>query len=328
MAWHTDRRTMFKISGGAAAVALAAPQIMTRAAHAQIATADEMGNSGFYNFKFGDFRITTILDGGRLADGPHPTFGENQDADAVAQLMEANFLPSDRFVNGFAPVIIDTGSEKLLFDTGLGEGARGNGLGQLRERMEAAGHGPDDIDIVVITHFHGDHIGGLTEGGEPTFPNARYVFGQAEYDFWTAPERAEGQTANAAAAVAEKVVPLAENATFVGDGDDVVAGIHAVAAFGHSPGHMTYSIESGGRRLMLTADTANHYVASLQRPDWHVVFDMDKEMAVEARMRIFDMIATDRIPFIGYHMPFPAVGFVEKIDQGYRYVPATYQFDV
>lgn len=327
MTCKTDRRTMFKLAGGAA-MALTAPQIMVRAARAQIATASEVANPGFHNFKLGDFRVTTILDGGRPSDGPHPIFGEDQEATAVAELMEANFLPSDQFVNGFAPVIVDTGAEKILFDTGLGEGARANGLGQLRERMQAAGHQPDEIDVVVLTHFHGDHIGGLIEGGEPAFANARYVTGQVEYDFWTAPERAEGQTADAAQAVASNVVPLAENMTFLADGDEVVSGISAVAAFGHSPGHMAFSVESGGRRLMLVADAANHYVASLMRPDWHVRFDMDKEMATETRMRLFDMIATDRIPFIGYHMPFPAVGFVEKIEPGYRYVPATYQFDL
>lgn len=327
MTGKTDRRTMFKLAGGAA-MALTAPQIMVRAASAQIATASEVANPGFHNFKLGDFRVTTILDGGRPSDGPHPIFGENQEATAVAELMEANFLPSDQFVNGFAPVIVDTGAEKILFDTGLGEGARANGLGQLRERMQAAGHQPDEIDVVVLTHFHGDHIGGLMEGGEPAFANARYVAGQVEYDFWTAPERAEGQTADAAQAVASNVAPLAENMTFLADGDEVVSGISAVAAFGHSPGHMAFSVESGGRRLMLVADAANHYVASLMRPDWHVRFDMDKEMATETRMRLFDMIATDRIPFIGYHMPFPAVGFVEKIEPGYRYVPATYQFDL
>lgn len=327
MTGKTDRRTMFKLAGGAA-MALTAPQIMVRAASAQIATASEVGNPGFSKFRLGEFEVTTVLDGGRPSDGPHPTFGENQEAVAVAELMEANFLPSDKFVNGFAPVVIDTGSEKILFDTGLGEGGRANGLGQLRERMQAAGHQPDDIDIVVLTHFHGDHIGGLMEGGAPAFANAHYVAGQAEYDFWTAPERAEGQTANAAKAVEANVVPLAENMTFLADGDEVVSGISAVAAFGHTPGHLAFAVESGGRRLMLTADTSNHYVASLMRPDWHVRFDMDKDMAVETRKRIFDQIATDRIPFIGYHMPFPAVGFVEKIDLGYRYVPATYQFDL
>jgi len=101
-----------------------------------------------------------------------------------------------------------------------------------------------------------------------------------------------------------------------------------MAAYGHTPGHLIFIMESGGKTLVLTADTANHYVASLQRPDWHVSFDTDKEMGAATRRRVFDMIATDRLPFIGYHMPFPSVGFVEKIDTGYRYIPETYQFDL
>jgi glyoxylase-like metal-dependent hydrolase (beta-lactamase superfamily II) len=90
---------------------------------------------------------------------------------------------------------------------------------------------------------------------------------------------------------------------------------------------MAFHIESAGRRL-LTADTANHFVASLQRPDWHVRFDMDKEQAVASRRRLFDMVAAERTPFTGYHMPFPAVGYVEKTDLGYRYVPASYQLSL
>lgn len=326
MALQANRRTMFKLAGGA--MTLATPTFVTGAARAQDTAEGPAENPGFHTFRLGDYRITSIFDGGRPMDGPHPIFGQDQDADAVAELMEENFLPPNRFFNGFTPVIVDTGSEKILFDTGLGEGGRANGLGRLRERMEAAGYAPDDIDIVVLTHFHGDHIGGLMEGGEPAFANARYVTGQVEYDFWTAPEHAEGRTADAARTVQEKVVPLAGNMTFLEDGGEVAPGVTAMAAFGHTPGHMIYQVESGGRRLMLTADTANHFVASLQRPDWHVQFDMDKDAATATRRRVFDMIAAERIPFIGYHMPFPGVGFVESAGEGYRFVPASYQFDV
>ena len=105
-------------------------------------------------------------------------------------------------------------------------------------------------------------------------------------------------------------------------------GITGINAFGHSPGHMIFRIESDGRAMMLTADTANHFVLSLQRPDWEVRFDMDKAMAAAARKTVFDMIATDKLAFVGYHMPFPAVGYVEKASEGYRFVPMSYQFDI
>ncbi len=326
MTLRASRRSLFKLSAVGAA-ALAAPQIMVRAAYAQD---DDMAPAipGYRRFGIGSFEVTTLFDGGRPGDGPHPTFGADQDAAAVAELLEENFLPTNRFVNGFTPTLVRAGSELVLFDTGLGANGRGNGLGQMRERLQAAGHAPEDVTIVVLTHFHGDHIGGLMEDGAPAFPNARYVMGQAEYDFWTAEERLSGPTENAANAVRNVVVPLAENATFLSEGSEVVPGITAVETFGHTPGHLAYRIESDGQQVMLTGDIANHYIVSLRRPDWEVAFDMDKAAAAETRKRVFDMIAADRIPFIGYHMPFPSMGFVEKLDTGYRWVPATYQFDI
>lgn len=322
----TDRRSAMKL-GLAGTVGLAAPHILTRAAHAQ-APVSQVDNPGFSRFSLGGFEVTAIQDGTRPMDDPHTIFGEDQAPEEVAALLEANFLPTDRSLNGFTPVLVNTGTELILFDTGLGAAARDGGMGKLRSRLEASGYAPGDVTIVVLTHFHGDHIGGLMEDGAPAFANARYVMGQVEYDFWTADERLSGATEGNANAVRANVVPLAENATFVGDGDEVVPGITAMLAAGHTPGHMIFDLESEGRRLVLTADTANHYVLSVQRPDWHVRFDMDKEAAVQTRRRVFDMIASERIPFIGYHMPFPSAGFLERIDQGYRFVPVSYQLEL
>ncbi|MEQ1955376.1 MBL fold metallo-hydrolase [Mesorhizobium sp. CN2-181] len=321
-----DRRTALKL-GAVGASALLFPQIMVRAASAAAPKAD-VGNAGFNRFALGDFEVTTILDGLRPGEGPFPIFGENQTAEAVAELMRENLLPSDRFVNGFTPVLVNTGSELILFDTGLGAGARANGMGQLPSRLHASGYRPEDVSVVVITHMHGDHIGGLMENGAPTFANARYVMGKTEFDFWTAPERMAGPTEGNAKAVAANVKPLAEKTIFVDDGGEVVSGIRAMGAPGHTPGHLIFTVESSGRKLVLTADTANHYVASLQQPDWHVRFDADKTQGAASRRKVFDMIATDRLPFIGYHMPFPAVGYVEKTGTGYRYIPETYQLDL
>ena len=107
-----------------------------------------------------------------------------------------------------------------------------------------------------------------------------------------------------------------------------MAGITAMAAFGHTPGHMAFHLESDGQRMVITADTANHHVWSLQHPDWEVRFDADKAMGAETRKKVFGMIAADRIPFIGYHMPFPSLGYVEEHGEGFRFVPVTYQFDI
>lgn len=310
---------------------LAAPSIMTGFATAQEKTDNQnmqQAQPPIRALKLGAFKVVVICDGTRASAKPHETYGTDQSEQVVAELLAQNFLPTDALVNSYSPVLVDTGSEVILFDTGLGEGGREAGSGRLVDGIRAAGYTPERVSIVVLTHMHGDHIGGLMEGGKPAFANARYVIGETEYSFWKDPARVGTPAENGHKGVLEKVVPLAEKATFIGDGATVAPGISAIAAFGHSPGHMVFRLESDGKAMMLTADTANHFVLSLQRPDWEVRFDMDKAAAAASRRKVFGMIASERLPFIGYHMPFPAVGFVEVQDQGYRFVPVSYQLDI
>lgn len=277
-----------------------------------------------YRFSLGEYEVTTLLDGALPFDGPHPIFGEDQPEEAVQELAEASFLPRTRMENVFVPVVVSTGETLILFDGGNALERR-PGAGNLVEALERAGYRPEQVDVVVITHMHPDHIGGLMSDGAPTYPNARYVTGAVEHNFWSHEDRLSGPTEGVGRLVQSNVVPLAERTSFIEDGDTVAPGITAQAAFGHTPGHMAFHIESGGRRVLLWADTANHFVASVQRPDWHVRFDMDKEAAAATRRRVFDMAASERLPVIGYHMPFPGLGFVERTDDGYRWVQASYQ---
>lgn len=281
-----------------------------------------------HQFKLGSCTVTVIKDGASVMDNPWEIFGSNQAPDTVRKLLEQNLLPTEKLVNSYTPAIIDTGSDVIVVDTGIGAAGRARGLGRFREGLKAVGYTPEQVTVVALTHLHGDHIGGLMEDGVPAFPNARYVAGEIEYGFWTDKAREGTPAEGGQKSVLANVVPFAEKMTFLKDGDQIVSGMTAMLAPGHTPGHLVFHLESDGKQLVMTGDTANHYILSVGRPDWEVRFDVDKTQAAKTRRRIFDMIAADRIPFLGFHMPFPAVGFAEKQPEGFRYIPKTYQFDL
>lgn len=288
-----------------------------------------------YRFKLGGFEVATIMDSKVIRSGLTPSFGGEAGAAEVKALAAAARMDADRYEHPFTPMLVNTGKELVLFDTGNGslsaeyEQMKGRlPPGNLVARMAQAGYKPEDVDVVVLTHGHPDHIGGLTKGGQPVFPNARYVFGAAEFDFWNKGENIREARKFNRELYMKIVVPLANRATMIKPGDEVVPGIRAVDAAGHSPGLLAFSIESEGKRLINWADTCNHYVVAIQRPDLHLDVDDDKEKAVATRKRILDMVTTDKLFVAGFHMPFPGLGWVEKTSGGYRWVPHSYQMNL
>jgi glyoxylase-like metal-dependent hydrolase (beta-lactamase superfamily II) len=287
-----------------------------------------------YRFQFGGFEVANIMDSKVVREGLHPSFGADQPVEAASELTRANHIDASRYEHPFIPTVVNTGTQVVLFDTGNGALRREHAQlhrmpdGHLAERLAQAGYRPEDIDVVVLTHGHPDHIGGLTEGGKLVFPNARYVFGAAEYDFWTRGENVREARKFNRELFVKICGPLAGRAAFLKPGDDVVPGIRAMDAAGHSPGLMAYHIESEGKRLLIWADTCIHYVMAIQRPEWHVEVDDDKDKAVATRKRMLDLAATDRLFVSGFHMPFPGIGYVERSAGGYRWVPVSYQLNL
>lgn len=295
------------LAGAAAVPVVAATSGATRAS-APLSAGPQ--TPPFQRVKIGNFDVTTLLAGAANREDPQKMFGVNIDKETFDAASAANNLPLEKFHITFTPTIVNTGSELVLFDTGLS--AAGT-----TAALAAAGYTPDQVDVVAITHMHGDHIGGMTkEDGSLTYANARYVTARKEYDAWAAQDN---DTFKA------KVQPFAERFTFIEDGDSIASGLTAMGAFGHTPGHMNYMIEDGGRQIYLAADFANHFVWSLANPDWHFSFDMDKPTAATSRRRILDMLSADKVAFVGYHMPWPGIGYVETRDGGYHYVPHSYQ---
>jgi glyoxylase-like metal-dependent hydrolase (beta-lactamase superfamily II) len=156
--------------------------------------------------------------------------------------------------------------------------------------------------------------------------------GEVEHTFWSSEDRLsaspEGNEYSSARLFETNVAPLAGKMSFIRSNGEVAPGICAVEAFGHTPGHLAFHIESQGKRLLLWGDCAHHEVASLARPDWHALFDMDKGQAAATRKRIYDMAAADHLPVAGYHMSFPSLGFVDKKGAGYRWLPVSYQLNL
>jgi glyoxylase-like metal-dependent hydrolase (beta-lactamase superfamily II) len=288
-----------------------------------------------YRFKLGGFEVATIMDSKAMRSGLTPAFGGEAGAAEIKALAAANRIDADRYEHPFTPILVNTGKELVLFDTGNGslrdehEQLKGRlPAGNLVARMGEAGYRPEDVDVVVLTHGHPDHIGGLTKAGEPVFANARYVIGAAEFDFWNKGENVRDARKFNRVLYMKIVAPLANRATFIKPGDEVVPGIRAIDAFGHSPGLMAFSIESEGRGMINWADTCNHYVVAIQRPDLHLDVDDDKDKAAATRKRILDRVASDGTLVAGFHMPFPGLGYVERAGASYRWLPQSYQVNL
>ncbi len=313
------------LTAGAASLAL--PALLPGQALAQGATPAAPAASqapGFYRFKVGSLTFTMVHDGFFVR--PLQGFVRNAPLEEVQKVMAESFLPTDNIRIPFTVTFVDTGRQLIVFDSGNGVTPPGATAGRMIENMRAAGIDPARVNLVVISHFHGDHVNGLlnAEGGR-AFPNAEVVVPEAEWRWWTDPgnetRSPEGQRGNFAN-TARRFAPYQGRIRQVADGAEVIPGIRAVAAYGHTPGHTCYHIADGDAQVMFVADTTNRPELLARRPDFHAVFDFDAEMAEAARRKIYDRVAADRIRITGYHFPFPANGYMAKEGKGYRFVPA------
>lgn len=275
-------------------------------------------SSGYYRFGLGELDCVSLSDGSR--DYPLSSFFANVPAERVREALQRRGLPVDSVTTPYTYLYVDTSGHRLLVDMGAGDFEPSTG--RLLRSMAAAGIEPSQIDCVVITHAHPDHIGGALDGqGQPLFPNADFYISHAEWHFWFSEVSLE-HTPEIFVRIARKnLEPLRHRVHLVTGIHEIAPGIRAVPAPGHTPGHIVVEVASAGQRLLYIGDAVLHPL-HLAHPDWLPIFDILPEEAAASKRRIFDQAAAGRTLVLGQHFsPFPSLGYVHKNGSGWQWQP-------
>jgi glyoxylase-like metal-dependent hydrolase (beta-lactamase superfamily II) len=278
----------------------------------------------FYRFKLGAFELTAVSDGPLQMGAPQSNVFTDTSKEDMAKMLADNFLPADVSMEQNA-LVVNTGDRLVLIDTGLGAfKLMGNDTGRLTANLKAAGINPADVDAILLTHAHADHCFGLLGAdGARAFPNAQVYMTQADYDFWTDEGKlSHPQIGQFVAATRKHLTPNRDRIVFIKDGQEVITGIQAIASPGHTVGHVAFMVTSQGQSILNMGDVVHHHIISVETPRRQFSYDTDGKLGVETRLRLFDMLASRRIPFIAYHFPWPGIGHVGRHGDAYRYFPS------
>lgn len=280
---------------------------------------------GFYRVMLGDFEVTALSDG--TVDLPVDQLLMNTTPKAVDEALAASFekSPLETSVNAY---LINTGSKLVLIDTGAGT-LFGPTLGKLLDSLKAAGYQPEQVDEIVITHMHPDHVGGLIKDGKIAFPNAVVRADQRDADYWLAQANLD-KAADAdkgffqgAMASLNPYMAAHQFKSFKGD-TDIVPGIRAVSTIGHTPGHASYVVQSKGQKLVIWGDLVHVQAVQFDHPDVTIHFDSEPAKAEAERQAEFARAAKQGYLVGAAHIAFPGLGHVRAKGQAYEWVPVNY----
>jgi glyoxylase-like metal-dependent hydrolase (beta-lactamase superfamily II) len=313
--FEISRRDLVLGSTAAALVfGLKGPVSFIGAAHAQRA-ADSL------KFKVGEIDAFSLHEGSVervLNEG----FVKNASLDDVKKALTAGGIGPDKFDNPFTVTAIRTGGKVVLFDTGFGANGPAT-VGKLADNMKAAGLDPASVSTVVISHFHPDHISGLwvKETNAQVFPNAEILMPEVEYKFWTDPALVEKMPESFRPHVKriQATFPTWKNIKQYSDGADVAPGVKAIATPGHTVGHMSFLVASGGQQLFIQSDVTGIHQLFVRNPGWFSMFDSDGPKAEATRRAFFDRVIAEKGMIAGYHFGFPNVGTLTKDGNGYAF---------
>jgi glyoxylase-like metal-dependent hydrolase (beta-lactamase superfamily II) len=322
MMMNISRRTA--LLGTAATAAL--PAIAGLPARAAAPVAGKQA-PGFYRYKVGDIEVTVVTDGSntfKFADG-HLT---NKTREDMNRALEAAYLPKDQLTTPYNPIVVNTSGKLVVIDTGTGEAAfeRSKGVtGQVQANLKAAGIDRNAVDMVIISHFHGDHINGLiTPDKKLAYPNAEVLVPAGDWKYFMDDgemSRATSERMKTVFAGARTVFDaIGRKVTQYEPGKEIAPGITAVATPGHTPGHASHIIASGNAKVYVQADVTHVPFVHVRNPSWHAFYDQDGAMAEATRRKVYDMLVAEKMMVQGFHYPFPSLAYVEKSGEGYREV--------
>ena len=280
-----------------------------------------------YRYKIGTFEITALYDGVwyRPID---EEFVRNADYREVKRAMADAFMPPEKLATPFTALLVNTGSKLILLDTGTG-GQIAPTAGSFADNLAAAGVDAKAIDAIVISHFHPDHINGIKDkDNNRVFPNAEIMVPAPEWSFWMDDANlraASGGLKNVFLNFRRIFSDIAGEVTRYEPGVEVTTGIATIPAFGHTPGHTVFAIQSGAESIVVLSDTTQHPALFARHPEWQPQFDIDGAQAVATRRRLLDRVAADRALVTGYHFPFPACGHIVRTAGGYEHVPVLWE---
>lgn len=273
----------------------------------------------------------TVISDGALPLGPPGDAFLGLSKEEITRQLTENFLPADNVVLEQNTLVLNTGSKLVLFDTGMGiVKAFGPSTGQLMKTLVQAGISPAAVDAVVMTHAHIDHCGGIMSAQNArNFPNARLYISQADYEYWTDPAKVSAAALKPFLDQARRnLVPNRDRIQFVKDGEEFIPGIHAIATPGHTVGHTIFMIDSAGKQLCFIGDLTHHQHLLMEKPLTEFAYDTDPRQSAQTRIRMLNMLAANRTPLLAYHFPWPGIGNVAKMGDGFRYVLARMQMSL
>jgi glyoxylase-like metal-dependent hydrolase (beta-lactamase superfamily II) len=286
----------------------------------------------FYRFKLGSAECTIVSDGQLPLGDPNASF-KNIDKTEITRELTANFLPTDNAVLEQNVLVVNFNERVVLFDTGMGTDTLfGAGTGKLMATLRLAGIDPAGVDAVVMSHAHIDHCGGLIGAdGKRNFPNAQYFIGEADFNYWTDDSKIPANypaKPHFLAQARNNLLPVKDAVHFYKDNEQIIPGVTALSAPGHTISHTIFMIESEDKQLCYVGDLAHHPVLLLERPRTQFAYDTDAVQAAESRVRMLTMLSANRVPLLAYHFAWPGIGHVSKEGESFHYFPIPVQMEM